>query len=570
MPGIVGLFSRSNQIDTRSSRKIFNQMTKRLSHRGPLSVFSQKLPAGMIRFGLLNGSPFIFKNKFGDCFVKHILIDKCHEFVTFLPAEILRILDPRDQRSDIFGTQMINAVGVTEDNQIRVFRSVDGARPLYYAELEYGIALSSEKKGIWEIAEEEPKTFDPGTLLTVSEDGTWEVEKIQSYTRSERKFDPVTILKVSEIRPKEYIRAERDLASWMTAHSRPEEFWELEDIESFTLHESQTERNFVLDQLFGSLRGSLYPTLRLRRRICGVLFSGGVDSSVVALRVKSVAGKGTHLISVAAPESRDIKVTKRAAHRLSKTQSSRLPIDHTIVSFDEETVWSILPEVIYAIETTRRMDVEIAIPFFLAARWAKKEGIKILASGQGPDELFAGYARYEKSLNENGAERVAEELWNDFSVTHETNIVRDEKAIAYHGINSTFPFLDAGFCNLAFTLPIDYLLDPSKKPSRKIIFREVAKWFGVPEEIANAQKRATQFSSGSAKMLRKAVLKYVEDVKNLSKKETSILTLKVIHTIASEIGMPGARKPKQTLDMDMGPTHRLIERVGRLPARNLR
>ncbi|MFW9769845.1 MAG: asparagine synthase C-terminal domain-containing protein [Candidatus Thorarchaeota archaeon] len=543
-------------------------MTKRLSHRGPLSIFSEKLPAGMIRFGLLSESPFIFKNKFDDRFVKHILIDKCHEFTTFLPAEVLRILDSRDQRSDIFATQMINAVGITEDNQIRVFRSVDGARPLYYAELEYGIALSSEKKGIWEITEEKPKIFNPGTVLTVSEDGTWEFEKIQSYIRSERKFNPVTISKVSDIRPPEYKRTEIELAQMMTAHSKPPEYWEEDDIESFTLHESQTERSFILDNLSGSLR-SIIP-LRLKLRICGVLFSGGVDSSLLAMRVKSVAGlKGTRLISVTAPESIDTKITKRAAHRLSATLYSGARFDHTIVPFDEETVWNILPEVIYAIETTRRMDVEISIPFFLAARWARDEGIKILLSGQGPDELFAGYARYEKSLIESGAEKVEEELWSDFSVTHENNIVRDEKAIAYHGINSLFPFLDAGFCNLAFAIPIEYLLDPSAEPSRKIIFREVAKWFGVPEEIANAQKRATQFSSGSTKMLRNAVKKYVEDAKDLNKKEMSILTIKVIHTIASEIGIPGARKPIQQLVMDMKPTQRLIERVGRLPTRNL-
>ncbi|MFX1485415.1 MAG: hypothetical protein ACFFCP_19755, partial [Promethearchaeota archaeon] len=161
MPGIVGLFTRSAQIDTRSSRKIFNKMADRLSHRGPLTKFSLKLPTGIVRFGLLSDKPINFKNQFEDRFVRHILVDECQEINAFPSAPIFRILDPRNQQSDIYGTQMINAVGVTEDNRIRVFRSVDGTRPLYYAELNYGLALSSEKKGIWEITKEEPKVFDP-------------------------------------------------------------------------------------------------------------------------------------------------------------------------------------------------------------------------------------------------------------------------------------------------------------------------------------------------------------------------------------------------------------------------
>jgi asparagine synthetase B (glutamine-hydrolysing) len=532
MPGIVGLFSRSQQIDTRSSRKIFNKMADRLSHRGPLSEFSQKLPTGIVRLGLFSERPINFKNKFGDRFVRHILVDECQEINVIPYAPVFRILDPRNRQSDIYGTQMINAIGVTEDNRILVFRSLDGARPLYYAELSYGLALSSEKKGIWQITKEEPKVFEPGSMLIVSEDGTWKFEKVQSYTRSKRVIDPAALLPLLGV--------------------------ELDEFEE-TLTENKDKIDFVLNQLSWILKSLIYP--QPQERPIGVLFSGGVDSSLIADLVRRKIGKNTRLISVAAADSRDSRTARRAASRLS--------LDHMIVDFNEDIVWNILPEVIYAIESTKRMDVEIAIPFFLAAKRTKEEGIRYLVSGQGPDELFAGYARYERFLVEDGAERVAAELWADFSMSHEANIVRDEKVMAYHGINTSFPYLNVNFCNLAFALPIELILDPSKKPSRKIIFREAAQWFGIPEEIANAQKRATQFSSGSAKMLRKSVSKYVEDAKDSSKKEMSILTLKVIHTIASEIGIPGSHRPKQKLVMDMGPTQRLIERVGRLPTRNL-
>ena len=42
---------------------------------------------------------------------------------------------------------------------------------------------------------------------------------------------------------------------------------------------------------------------------------------------------------------------------------------------------------------------------------------------------------------------------------------------------------------------------------------------GVPEEIAKTPKRATQYSSGTSKMLEIALRKYVDSMKGLTKKE---------------------------------------------------
>jgi asparagine synthase (glutamine-hydrolysing) len=216
------------------------------------------------------------------------------------------------------------------------------------------------------------------------------------------------------------------------------------------------------------------------------------------------------------------------------------------------------------------MDIEIAIPFFLASRIAGEEDCKVVVSGQGPDELFAGYARYERSFQEKGAETVAEELWSDYSITHEANIARDVKAIEYHGVGSFFPFLDLEFSQLALATPVDLLIDPMSSPSRKILFRSLAKKMGLSSEIADAEKHATQYSSGSSKVLYQAVVKYVADARGLSKRETSLLVNDVLRFIAREIGLMTVHEPNLELDMDIEPTDRLIEKVGQLSTRNLR
>jgi hypothetical protein len=91
---------------------------------------------------------------------------------------------------------------------------------------------------------------------------------------------------------------------------------------------------------------------------------------------------------------------------------------------------------------------------------------------------------------------------------------------------------------------------------------------GLPDDIANAQKHATQYSSGSSKVLQKAVAKNVPNAHELSKKKTSFLVQNVLDTIAQEIGIPMVIGLKSNLDME--PTYRLLERVGPLPTRNRR
>ncbi|MFX1481567.1 MAG: asparagine synthase C-terminal domain-containing protein [Promethearchaeota archaeon] len=512
MPGFVIFLALSRQIDANSSQEKFKKMAERLSHRGPLTEYSYELDSGTLYLGILGErKQFFRKSDQQNSIMEFILIDSATSFPCPVPLEIIGLLNPQGNPNnrESFTSQMYVAVGLTPEKEIQVFKSLDGVRPLYYAKMEYGLALSTEKKGIWAISEEVPIPLNPGVLLSITEGAVIAYERKMVYERIERKpTDGAAILKHLE----KYVKTS-----------------------------------------FARLTG-------LNR--CGVLFSGGVDSSLAALMANRVDEAKVSLISVAADGSRDFDKTKHAASALS--------IDHTLVRLDEETVWDILPEVIYAIETSNRMDVEIAIPFFLAARKAREEGIEVLVSGQGPDELFAGYARYERSLVENGVERLGEELWSDLSITHESNIARDEKAIVYHGVNAYFPYLDSNITSIALSTPIELLINPNNKPSRKIIFRELAFRLGVPDEIANAQKDATQYSSGSATMLRRAVINHVSGAASLSRRELQKLIQNVLHTIAIEIGMPFDQRIEHQPTIDMEPTLKLINRIGRLPTSNLR
>jgi len=243
---------------------------------------------------------------------------------------------------------------------------------------------------------------------------------------------------------------------------------------------------------------------------CAVLFSGGVDSSLAALLTKKHCAD-TLLITARCEGSHDEKVAVRAAKEMS--------LEIVEVRIDSDSLWKALPQVVHSIKTRKRMDVEIAIPFFFAAREARELGYNLIISGQGPDELFAGYARYEKLMIEQGTEKVEEALWADYSVTDEANIQRDILAISAHGLDTFFPFLNLDFARTALTLPATLNIDPNRKPARKLMFRQLALKIGVPREVAMTPKRATQYSSGTSKMLVESLRAHVDTMRNLTKRE---------------------------------------------------
>ena len=72
-------------------------------------------------------------------------------------------------------------------------------------------------------------------------------------------------------------------------------------------------------------------------------------------------------------------------------------------------------EIIHTIEDNNVGQVEVAIPVYVSAELAHDDGIKVVFSGQGADELFGGYSWYPK---------IVEKAWIfTTSDTHEGRFV---------------------------------------------------------------------------------------------------------------------------------------------------
>jgi len=84
---------------------------------------------------------------------------------------------------------------------------------------------------------------------------------------------------------------------------------------------------------------------------------------------------------------------ERAAAR---TAARRLGADLSEILFDESDFWRLLPEIAAAIDDPTA-DYAI-LPTYKLAAAARRQGLKVVLTGEGGDELFAGYGRYRSAM----------------------------------------------------------------------------------------------------------------------------------------------------------------------------
>ena len=177
------------------------------------------------------------------------------------------------------------------------------------------------------------------------------------------------------------------------------------------------------------------------------------------------------------------------------------------------------------------MDLSIAVPIFFATRLAKEEGIKVMLSGQGADEIFGGYFKYEKVTIENGHSYLHDKLWEDVLNLSSKNLERDDAASMANAIEVRYPFLDVNFINYAMRIPPEFKIKLDSKEPRKHILRLIAKNIGLPDEIIYRPKIAAQFGSGSQKEIER-IANSKKIVRTLMRKygvrNTSLLYIEIL------------------------------------------
>lgn len=214
----------------------------------------------------------------------------------------------------------------------------------------------------------------------------------------------------------------------------------------------------------------------------GILFSGGIDSTLIAKVCQEQGFDMTCYTAVVnnprADDPHDLVAAKTVAERYS--------FNHKIISIEEQEIPELARTVANLIEEANAVKVSVGMPFYVAAQQAKKDGCKVLFSGLGAEELYAGYQRHKNASDVND-ECFAGLLW-----LYERDLYRDDVITMRQGLELRLPFLDKDLTKHALTIPANLKLHDNKE---KYILRQAALLLGLAEEDAFRPKKAAQYGS---------------------------------------------------------------------------
>ena len=119
----------------------------------------------------------------------------------------------------------------------------------------------------------------------------------------------------------------------------------------------------------------------------GTFLSGGIDSSAVITRMADIAKNlRTYTIGFS-------NISKADERHLAENLAKKLGTRHTSVEFSERDFWYYLPTMCRAMDDLAADYA--ALPTLKLAHCAQTD-VKVIMSGEGGDEIFAGYGRYRK------------------------------------------------------------------------------------------------------------------------------------------------------------------------------
>jgi len=217
-----------------------------------------------------------------------------------------------------------------------------------------------------------------------------------------------------------------------------------------------------------------------------IFLSGGLDTSILAVVVQP---KTAFTVGLKDSSASDLVYAEKV--------SKLLGIEHKKMEFTLTQAFETLPEVIKILKT-----FDLALPndlsIYFALKLARENGITSIMSGDGADELFAGYS-YMAKLPPQKMDRYITELSGNWHFS------ANELGRAL-GVEVKQPFLDNDFVRFALDISPELKV---KEGTGKYILRKSFEGL-LPAEIIWRKKEPIECGSGSSK-LHKVIDEMVSD-----------------------------------------------------------
>ena len=337
--------------------------------------------------------------------LKQELIEKGHTFTTKSDVEVLVHLYEEEGEEFVkrLNGQFAFAIFDKNKNTLLLARDHFGINPLFYTVVDGLFIFASEIKAI---------LAHPAVPRAVDLTG---LDQVLSFP--------------GLISPRTLVRGVRSLKSGHRLTVSPagvavEEYWDLDYPEAGECAYEKPE-SYYIDELERLLFRSV--ELRLQADVpVGFYLSGGLDSSLIAAAIAKVSHNGasnSFSIGFTDPDICEAKYQHLMARHVNS-------VHHEII-FDEAEVIQRLSDMVWHCECPVKETYNTCSMALSEA--VRRAGIKVVLTGEGADEWFAGYVGYrfdsirtrqnKKSSPVPGfEEKLREQVWGDKNVLYEVNL----------------------------------------------------------------------------------------------------------------------------------------------------
>ena len=242
-------------------------------------------------------------------------------------------------------------------------------------------------------------------------------------------------------------------------------------------------RDLIIKNIRTKLTSAISKRLMSDRPI-GCLLSGGVDSSIIAAclaKEYQAQGKNIKTFSVGFDDSTDLKFAKIVADHIGS--------EHHEIRLNYADAIERIPDVIRDIETNDITSIRAATGMYMASEYISKNFDEIVIfSGEGADELFAGYLYFHYAPS---PQDLADESMRLIKNLPYYDVLRADRSTASHGLELRVPFLDKSF--VQFCMAIDGAMKSPQRGIEKYYLRKAFEDL-LPQEIIWRRKEG--FSDG--------------------------------------------------------------------------
>jgi asparagine synthase (glutamine-hydrolysing) len=229
----------------------------------------------------------------------------------------------------------------------------------------------------------------------------------------------------------------------------------------------------------------------------GAFLSGGLDSSVIAALAARTLDRPLTTFSVGVAGSPDLVAARTVAAHIGSR--------HHELTFSADDLAEALPHVLYHLESADVDLVRSALPTHFATTLARRH-VKAVLTGEGADELFAGYTYHHAYAGRPRA--LADELTRSLGTMHNINLQRVDRITMAQGLEARTPFLDRDLIAFAQSIPASLKLkvtDPATgATTEKWILRKACEDL-LPAEVIWRKKAQFDEGSGTVAALEEAL-----------------------------------------------------------------